>query len=94
MAVVITKNPGAWVSPYFFLGCQLHALNKASNFNQNTRQARLDFFDRNGRAHLVSVAADVVGCNSKFIWWTLIKFSRGKICYVSLVDSNHNSKNF
>ena len=82
------------MSPYFFLGYQLHPLNKASNSNQNMTQARLDFFGGNGSAHLVSVAADGVGCDSKFIWWRLIKFLRGKICYVSLVDSNQNSKNF
>ena len=76
------------------LGAQPQSLNKVSNFNQIMVQAGLYFCKSNGRAHLISVTIDGVGCDRKFISWTLIRFLRGKICCVALVDSNHNAKNF
>ena len=47
-----------------------------------------------GRAHLVSVAADGVGCDSAYIRHTLTEFLKGKIEHVALVDPLHDAKNF
>ena len=92
MAVFSIQNPVARVSPYFVLGDQPHSLNKVYYFNHKINQSCLDFYDGNGCAHLVSVAADGVGYDIKFIRWTLIKFLRSKIYYMDLVESNKNAK--
>ena len=46
-----------------------------------------------GRISFISVSADGVGCDAKFIHNQLILFLKGKGNHVGLVDTNHNYKN-
>jgi hypothetical protein len=43
---------------------------------------------------LVSVAADGVGCDNKWICSQLMEYLSGNLRHVGLIDTNHNMKNF
>ena len=65
-----------------------------SNFNDMITRITLAFCSQYKHTTLVSVSADVVGCNNEFIRNTLIEFLEGKVGRVGLVHSNQNAKNF
>ena len=94
VAVVTIQNPGIGHSPYFTLGGQPQSINMVSNFNQRVTSIVSRLCKSEGNASLVSVAADGVGCDAKFIQGQLVSFLRGQVNHVALVDTNHNAKNF
>ena len=94
VAVVTIQNPGIGHSPYFVLAGQPQSINMVSEFNTNITTAVTALCKSRGNASLVSVAADGVGCDAKFIQGQLVQFLRGQVNHVALVDTNHNTKNF
>ena len=65
-----------------------------SDFNKRTTSFVSSLCKREGAASLVSIAADGVGCDSRFIQGELVSFLRAIANYITLVDANHNGKNF
>ena len=94
VAVITLQNAGIGQSPYFCLAGQPQSINMVSDFNKNVTSVVSSLCKREGTASLVSVAADGVGCDAKFIQGQLVTFLRGNQDHVGLVDTNHNTKNF
>lgn len=94
VAVITLQNAGIGHSPYFLLAGQPQSINMVSDFNKNVTSVVSSLCKRDGMSSLVSVAADGVGCDAKFIQGQLVSFLRGYTDHVALVDTNHNTKNF
>lgn len=94
VAVVTIQNPGIGKSPFFVLAAQPQSINMVSDFNKDVTSVVSSLCKREGTASLVSVAADGVGCDARFIQGQLVSFLRGNNNHVALVDTNHNTKNF
>ena len=82
------------LSPMFVVAGQPQSLNMASNFNDDVTNIFLNLCKQNPRARLVSVAADGVSVDGRWVVNSLVLFLRGKRNHVALVDTNHNAKNF
>jgi len=95
VAVVSFQYPGRRHSPYYVLGARPQGLNAASDFNEKVTNVCLDVAKESGyKTRLVAVAADGVSVEEKWIMSNLVLFLDGKVNFVSLVDTNHNCKNF
>lgn len=81
-------------SPMLVIAGQPQSLNMASNFNDIVTNVFLNLCKENPKARLVSVAADGVSVDGKWVVTTLVLFLRGKHSHTGLVDSNHNAKNY
>ena len=87
------------MSPMSTVAFRPQPLNHSSDYNQVMTDTcsqlckERNVTSEKGKAHLVSVAADGVGCDTDFIRNTLIEFLRGNTEHVGLVDPLHNAKN-
>ena len=93
VAVVTIQDPGPGQSPYFVIGGQPQGINAVTSFNDRVTRTCLKVCHQLDSISLISVAADGVGCDAKFIRKQLILFLGGKVNHVGLVDTNHNYKN-
>ena len=98
--VMTLQGAPSRMSPMKTVSFRPQTLNQSSNYNQEITDMILQLCKERsqspgkGRAHLISVAADGVGCDAAFIWHTLTEFLQGKIEHVALVDPLHDANNF
>ena len=93
VCVVSIQNPAVQKSPLFVLAGQPQTINAVTMFNdlvtKTVEKSALD----NPRLDLVSVSADGVGCDNKWVCRQLILFLEGRSRHTGIVDTNHNEKN-
>ncbi len=73
---------------------QPQTINLVSNFNNVVTAACMAACKKLCNTWLVSVAADDVGCDNKWVCLQLVGSLEGKHHRVGIVDTNHNGKNF
>ena len=94
VAVISIQNAKKKKCPFFVLAGQPQTVNMPSSFNEFVTQACLSVCNELKEADLVSVAADGVGCDNKWVCQQLRGFLRGDNRHVGLIDTDHNAKNF
>jgi len=94
VAVISIQNVKKKKCPFFVLAGQPQTVNMPSSFNEFVTQACLSVCNELKEADLVSVAADGVGCDNKWVCQQLRGFLRGDNRHVGLIDTDHNAKNF
>ena len=88
------QRPGVRKSLYVTFGAFLQGINAGSNFNQEFTDVCLDICrESNFDVILLSVAADGVSVEEKWILRHLCRFLRGKSDFLAVVDTNHNCQN-
>jgi hypothetical protein len=94
LAVVAVQQHNKAKSPFFVLAAQPQTIILVSNFNNVVTAACMAACEELCNTWLVSVAADGVGCDNKWVCLQLVGFLEGKHRHVRIVDTNHNGKNF
>ena len=88
------QRPSVRKSPYVTFGELTEGLNTRSNFNQEVTDICLDIWrESNSFVRLVSVAADGVSVEKKWIMRHMCRFLRRRSDFLAVVDKNHNCKN-
>lgn len=91
---VLTVQKRKHGKPCFFtLAGQPQSLNMNSPFNDVVTKLVVEKSEQSRKIDLVSVAADGVGCDNRWIMQQMKNFLKGLTRHVGIVDPNHNAKN-